>query len=144
MQLSAQGHRALRLLLLQTWMQVITPEDDDALATMIGIPLDEWRKIKCSILPLLEMARLRIADTIKELRTYDGKRLPPSESLVPRAIIFERDAHACTYCGARNELQGDHIIPLSRGGTNAFNNLTTACKPCNQSKGSKTPEEWRR
>src|ERR1700704_4806528 len=69
MQLSAQEHRALRLLLLQTWMvHVITPEDDDALATMIGIPLNEWRNIKCSILPLLEVARLRIADTIKELR----------------------------------------------------------------------------
>jgi len=45
-------------------------------------------------------------------------------------------------CGADKQLEGDHVVPLSRGGSNALVNLATACRPCNLSKGSKTVEEW--
>lgn len=62
-----------------------------------------------------------------------------------RTAVFERDDYTCQYCGARGvQLQCDHIIPFSRGGPHDLGNLTTACKPCNQSKRAKTPEEWHR
>jgi 5-methylcytosine-specific restriction endonuclease McrA len=57
--------------------------------------------------------------------------------------VLERDGRACVYCGADKPLEGDHIVPLSRGGSNALTNLATACRPCNLSKGSSTLEEWR-
>lgn len=63
-----------------------------------------------------------------------------------RASIFERDDYTCTYCGSRGQkLECDHVIPVSAGGSNGDENLVTACKPCNQSKRSKsvTIEEWR-
>jgi 5-methylcytosine-specific restriction endonuclease McrA len=44
--------------------------------------------------------------------------------------------------GSDKQLEADHILPLSRGGSNAFVNLATACRPCNLSKGSKTVEDW--
>jgi 5-methylcytosine-specific restriction endonuclease McrA len=32
---------------------------------------------------------------------------------------MERDRYACTYCGSDKQLEADHILPLSRGGSNA-------------------------
>ena len=42
----------------------------------------------------------------------------------------------CCYCGAQASRPSiDHIVPLSRGGTSAWDNLTAACSACNSSKG---------
>ncbi len=61
-----------------------------------------------------------------------------------RAQVFERDNYTCQYCGATDkDLHCDHIIPVSKGGLNTLNNLTTACSTCNHSKGDKPLEEWR-
>lgn len=72
-----------------------------------------------------------------------------------RAHVFRRDAFCCVHCGWRPDnipanydgrytvlgsvndsrmLQIDHVIPLSRGGTNAISNLQTLCCSCNASK----------
>ena len=37
----------------------------------------------------------------------------------------------------------DHILPRSRGGTDAAGNLQLLCSGCNRSKGSRTMAEWR-
>lgn len=73
-----------------------------------------------------------------------NNRLPLSEWRERRAIVFACDDYTCQYCGAHGvSLQCDHIIPLSRGGSHELSNLATACRPCNQSKYNRTPEEWR-
>jgi uncharacterized protein YdaU (DUF1376 family) len=60
-----------------------------------------------------------------------------------RAIVFERDGEMCAYCGAVDvPLQLDHVVPRSRGGSDQPFNLTPACRPCNSSKGARTPQEW--
>lgn len=60
-----------------------------------------------------------------------------------RSLVFIRDGHTCTYCGSTElPLHCDHVVPVSKGGTNEFSNLTTACKRCNLSKGDKLVEEW--
>lgn len=60
-----------------------------------------------------------------------------------RKQVFERDGHACQYCGDGEDLTCDHVMPLARGGTNDLDNLTTACRSCNSSKGDKLfPGEW--
>lgn len=52
----------------------------------------------------------------------------------------------CSYCrnefSTREHLQVDHIIPISRGGKHTVDNVCRACKRCNLSKNSKTPEEF--
>jgi len=71
------------------------------------------------------------------------RRLAWSEWASLRARVFERDDYTCMYCSTRGgRLECDHMIPISRGGTNEISNLTTACVSCNRSKRAKTPEEW--
>jgi 5-methylcytosine-specific restriction endonuclease McrA len=50
----------------------------------------------------------------------------------------------CVYCGEKNSIELDHVIPLSRGGSHSIGNLVAACRTCNASKGSKTIMEWRK
>lgn len=70
-------------------------------------------------------------------------RPPIDEWKATRVRIFLRDDYTCAYCQQRGgELECDHIYPVSRGGTNEDDNLTTACKQCNRSKGSMTVQEW--
>jgi 5-methylcytosine-specific restriction endonuclease McrA len=55
-----------------------------------------------------------------------------------------RDEFRCQYCGIRRsprEVTCDHVVPVSRGGITSWDNLVTACKPCNHHKGSRTPDE---
>jgi len=54
--------------------------------------------------------------------------------------LFRRDGHMCMYCGQSfndRELTRDHVVPSSRGGKNAWTNVVTACKPCNNRKGNR-------
>jgi len=54
-----------------------------------------------------------------------------------RENIFIRDGNRCTYCGSPDNLTLDHIVPRSKGGARWDDtNVTTACRPCNQAKGS--------
>lgn len=50
----------------------------------------------------------------------------------------------CIYCGSREKIQADHVIPVTRGGTNSIGNLVPACYICNPSKGNRTIMEWRK
>ena len=58
--------------------------------------------------------------------------------------MYERDDFTCQYCGLHGdekELQIDHIIPVSRGGTNDINNLVTSCATCNKKKGARCAQD---
>jgi 5-methylcytosine-specific restriction endonuclease McrA len=60
-----------------------------------------------------------------------------------REYLLATWGRACTYCGATGvPLNIDHIRPRSRGGSNRVSNLTLACVPCNQAKGSTPVEEF--
>lgn len=59
-----------------------------------------------------------------------------------RKNILLRDNNTCQYCDKQfpePELTVDHVIPRSKGGANVWENVATACKPCNQKKGSHLP-----
>lgn len=59
-----------------------------------------------------------------------------------RKNILRRDDFRCQYCGKKtHDITIDHIIPRSRGGYDAWENLVAACTKCNSQKGCRTPEE---
>ncbi len=69
-----------------------------------------------------------------------GRYVPPLNN----RTLFKRDANLCLYCGMRyltRDLTRDHIKPLSRGGTDSWTNVATACRRCNNYKGGRTPEQ---
>lgn len=49
---------------------------------------------------------------------------------------------ACCYCGSRDYLSIDHLIPTKRGGANVGDNLVWACRSCNSSKCARDALEW--
>jgi len=57
-----------------------------------------------------------------------------------RFEVFKRDCFTCKYCGSKAPevvLVIDHIEPVSKGGTNDFLNLITACESCNAGKSDR-------
>lgn len=59
-------------------------------------------------------------------------------------LLYRSQKGKCWHCGKSIEsgYHIDHLIPLSRGGSNWPNNLVLACPSCNLSKGAKMPHEW--
>ena len=123
-----------------------------------------------TMVPVRRALRL-VIDGKAEIVEADGARVARSERLavprpavirlvkfvhVPRrfrrqvtnTFLFARDGYRCQFC-ARPQLQlkprecltRDHLVPLSRGGTNAWTNVVTACSSCNARKGNHLPEE---
>ena len=84
-----------------------------------------------------------LSKLVKFKKSVAGQRALMTKTL--REFIKERDEHQCQECGisALNTenllLEIDHIMPLSKGGITAEDNLQTLCWKCNRSKGSKLP-----
>ncbi len=54
-----------------------------------------------------------------------------------RFNLFLRDEFTCQYCGARDDLTFDHVIPRAAGGVTSWDNVVAACASCNLRKGAK-------
>jgi 5-methylcytosine-specific restriction endonuclease McrA len=57
----------------------------------------------------------------------------PSEIQV---FVWRRDNGRCAKCGSQEKLEYDHIIPISKGGSNTARNIQLLCERCNRSKGA--------
>ena len=87
-----------------------------------------------------------VVPSVIRLVEYIDVRRRRAQSGKQRVRILARDKLRCQYCGVRStifELTLDHIVPRSRGGRSEPENLCAACKPCNQRKGDRTPDEPR-
>lgn len=84
--------------------------------------------------------------TIRELIDHGALYLSKNKSSVSFIIPKgdKPDSAKCVYCGCRatgTKLTVDHVVPLSRGGTNKKSNRVWACKTCNNFKSDRTPTE---
>ena len=87
----------------------------------------------------------RIADRLlappkpKPRPTKTHARVPNRRDAIPKQVkigVWQRDSGRCVECGARENLEFDHIIPVKLGGANTFRNLQLLCSPCNRSKAA--------
>jgi len=116
-----------------------------------------------SLWPWQEAVKAVFLDRVNIISEYEtavrsprfSMRLPSVISLkefVPQARrpaftrfnVFLRDRFRCQYCGGAfptPELTFDHVVPRSKGGRTAWDNVVTACQCCNLRKGSHLPHQ---
>jgi 5-methylcytosine-specific restriction endonuclease McrA len=78
------------------------------------------------------------------IRLLEYRRIPHQTRALSRKNILLRDRNTCQYCGnvhASSELTLDHVVPRSRGGLSAWENLVACCHPCNRQKGNQLSHE---
>ena len=101
---------------------------------------------------------------VEVIETWDAELRGPSTSMLAPAVVrlkkgsvstkssvrfsrvnvFTRDKFRCQYCGEKKtlkQLNYDHVIPRVQGGKTVWENIVTSCYPCNDRKGSRTPEQ---
>jgi 5-methylcytosine-specific restriction endonuclease McrA len=78
----------------------------------------------------------KVAANNMKLRTRD----PIDPELIK--LVFKLYEYECMYCSSRDNLLLEHILPITRGGDNGFENLGVACRSCNSSKNNKTVIEF--
>ena len=66
---------------------------------------------------------------------------PLRQPAFTRFNVFLRDRFSCQYCGSRDDLTFDHVMPRSKGGETTWENVVAACSSCNLKKGGLSPAE---
>ena len=87
---------------------------------------------------------IRSEIVLQPIIALEGRVLNHFTPQLCNRTLFRRDDHRCLYCGSqfrRSELTRDHVIPISRGVGNKWENVVAACKRCNWLKDCQTPEE---
>jgi len=104
------------------------------------VEAEEGRFVRSSHLTFPRPTVIRLARFVHVPRKFRRQ--------VTNTFLFARDGYACQFCGRSQEslrtreyLTRDHLIPLSRGGTNDWTNVLTACSTCNTRKGNRLVHE---
>lgn len=77
---------------------------------------------------------------IREHMRQQSKPNTPSRTSVPSNVklyVWRRDGGRCVQCGTNENLEYDHIIPVSKGGSNTERNVQLLCEHCNRTKHAK-------
>jgi 5-methylcytosine-specific restriction endonuclease McrA len=114
-------------------------------------PLSKW-SLEKTFKNVMKGTVTVLAEYDTVLRPHDLAYCPPSVVMLRNYIrlpqrvafnrrnIFLRDDFRCGYCGekfAARDLTFDHVIPQSKGGPTNFENIISACMPCNTRKGNR-------
>lgn len=76
-------------------------------------------------------------ERLRKLRARPELADPRRREHIPdevRALVWERDEGQCARCGADDDLQFDHVIPVAKGGGSSAANLQLLCGDCNRQK----------
>lgn len=81
--------------------------------------------------------RLQLAKA-HALQAVSDELSRPVRPAIPRDVklfVWQRDGGRCVECGSREDLEFDHVIPFSMGGSSTARNLQLLCETCNRRKG---------
>ncbi len=79
-----------------------------------------------------EKLRAKFDDIESVDLNYERSRIPEKV----RIEVWRRDGGKCARCGSREKLEYDHIVPISKGGSNTARNIELLCEKCNRSKSN--------
>jgi hypothetical protein len=71
--------------------------------------------------------------TENQIESYTREMIPQNV----RNEVWRRDEANCVECGSNYRLEYDHIIPVSKGGSNTARNIQLLCETCNRKKSAK-------
>ncbi len=80
------------------------------------------------------ISQLEGISQLKRINTQQRSRSIPSDV---KREVWRRDNGKCVRCGSNKNLEYDHIIPFSKGGSNTVRNIQLLCEFCNRSKNNK-------
>jgi 5-methylcytosine-specific restriction endonuclease McrA len=116
------------------------------------------------VIPWQTAVTMRFLGKVEVLEEYDEEIASPTTTIRAPAVVrllrptltmkrgvkfsrlsvFTRDGFRCQYCGVKKparELSYDHVLPRVQGGRTSWENIVTACYPCNGKKRGRTPEQ---
>lgn len=124
-----------------SWQDAVCLYVREAVAWTLGDPCltihGGWRR------DTGEQSQIRLHPIIASRSRSRSKMAVHAPSL-NNAALFTRDRHLCLYCGrhcSRGEATRDHVVPVSQGGRDDWQNVVTACTHCNTRKGGRTPQQ---
>jgi hypothetical protein len=79
-----------------------------------------------------EKLRTKFNRTESADSAFERPRIPESV----RIEVWRRDGGKCARCGSREKLEYDHIVPISKGGSNTARNIELLCERHNRSKSN--------
>jgi hypothetical protein len=79
-----------------------------------------------------ERLRLKFGSNSQSKVMTERPRIPENV----RIEVWRRDGGKCARCGSRINLEYDHIVPISKGGSNTARNIELLCEKCNRSKSN--------
>ena len=106
--------------------------DADAPPEMLEMSPDEWEQL---------LRQTEVADVLLPSGAIFRKSQRQIDSNIAW-LVFERDDFRCRYCGARKPLSVDHVDLYEERGATVPENLISACKPCNKTRGNRTYDVW--
>lgn len=93
-------------------------------------------RLRCTIQEI-EQTLLNLSGWLDECDSVEEYQSPWPSRYISREVkesVLRRDGAKCVYCSATQNIEIDHIIPVSKGGISEINNLQTLCRVCNRKK----------
>ena len=84
------------------------------------------------ITPQIAKDSLSVFGSVEPLPVRDRLPIPDDAKI----FVWQRDNGRCVICGSQEKLEYDHIIPISKGGSNTARNIQLLCEKHNRSKGA--------
>jgi hypothetical protein len=107
-----------------------------------GPAVSVWAVAQPYVTHALTGALIGLASAVIVVLAWRPRHEPeaPRRQAIPERVrheVWRRDRGSCVDCGSRGRLEYDHIIPVSRGGSNTPRNIELRCEPCNRRKGAR-------
>jgi 5-methylcytosine-specific restriction endonuclease McrA len=103
-----------------TWIYISTSPNDTSV---------EWKCSYCN----KKVYSYSVNNTSNENRLNARQPIPGTV----KQNVWRRDQGKCVSCGSQRALEYDHIIPVSKGGSNTERNIQLLCENCNRKKSNK-------